>query len=104
LPPANRNLTASAAKAGVTGKRARFGWVMRQGWARTRKVAFGVRHCPDWRHHSTAYRTVQGRPDDTGEDAQERHSLSRPTWNWSPPADVKLDFLGFLDVLRGLDL
>jgi hypothetical protein len=31
LPPANRNLTASAAKAGVTGKRARFGWVMRQG-------------------------------------------------------------------------
>jgi EAL domain-containing protein (putative c-di-GMP-specific phosphodiesterase class I) len=32
LPPANHNLTASAAKAGVTGKRARFGWVMLQGW------------------------------------------------------------------------
>jgi len=31
LPPTMRNLTASAAKAGVTGKRARFGWVMRQG-------------------------------------------------------------------------
>jgi hypothetical protein len=31
LPPANHNLTASAAKAGVTGKRARFGWVMLQG-------------------------------------------------------------------------
>jgi NAD(P)-dependent dehydrogenase (short-subunit alcohol dehydrogenase family) len=31
LPPANRNLTASTAKAGVTGKRARFGWVMLQG-------------------------------------------------------------------------
>jgi hypothetical protein len=31
LPPANHNLTASAAKAGVTGKRARFGWIMLQG-------------------------------------------------------------------------
>jgi putative ABC transport system permease protein len=30
LPLANRNLTASTAKAGVTGKRTRFGWVMRQ--------------------------------------------------------------------------
>jgi hypothetical protein len=41
LPPANHNLTASAAKAGVTGKRARFGWVMLQGWAGTNVIAKG---------------------------------------------------------------
>jgi hypothetical protein len=38
LPPANHNLTASAAKAGVTGKWARFGWVMLQGCGRTCEI------------------------------------------------------------------
>ena len=39
LPPASRNLTAPAAKAGVSGERVRFGRVMRQGWESCKQIA-----------------------------------------------------------------